>query len=188
MRRLAVPLTLALALVAFGGCGNKRDAYTTADTEGVYLAADGLTYQVQLSRELNPALVEDRTLLRGLPASETRLTPDEVLFGVWLRVENNGNATHVSSDNFEIIDTEDNHYAPLTVDPSLNSFIYQPQTMRSGDLYPDLDSVASSCCPRQGALLIFRLNRSVYNNRPLDFDIRTTRTPVRTEASVELDL
>lgn len=186
MRRLALALTLALALA---GCGSaEHGASTKADNEGLYLAADGLKYQIQLSRELNPALVEDAELLRGVPAAEMKLTPDEVWFGVWLRVENDGKAPHTSSDNFEITDTQENHFEPLTIDPTQNPLLYRARTLAPADLYPETDSVAASCCPREGALLLFKLSRSVYENRPLEFDIRTTNVPVRTEASVELDL
>jgi len=188
VRRLALALTLALAVVALAGCGNEGGASTQADTEGLYLAADGLKYQIQLSRQLNPALVEDSELLRGVPAAETKLKPDEVWFGVWLRVENDGKAPHASSDNFEITDTQDNHFEPLTIDPTQNALAYRARALAPADLYPETDSVAATCCPREGAMLLFKLNRAVYQNRPLEFDILTTNVPVRTEATVELDL
>ena len=60
LRRLPIvagALTLALGL---GACGNKTSHPTVADNEGVYVDAGPVSYQVQVSRQLNPSSSEDR--------------------------------------------------------------------------------------------------------------------------------
>ena len=73
-RRLWI-LVCALALaVGLGACGQEADP-STADNEGVYIDAGPITYQVQISRELNPYKVEDRQYLAGLPAGTGHADP-----------------------------------------------------------------------------------------------------------------
>lgn len=187
-RLVLVALTLALAAVLLAGCGAHPKGYTKADTEGLDLAAGGLKYQVQQSRELNPTLTEDREVLRGLPPHTKRPGKNEVWFGIWLRVENDGPVTHTSSDNFEITDAEDNQYHPVELDAHQNILAYQSEVLGPDELYPDLDTAAAQCCARQGAVLVFRLDRSVYENRPLEFEILSRGIPERTQATLELDL
>ena len=54
LARLVLLSLAALAALAAAGCGNKDDDRTVAETEGIYVAVDELTYQVQISRILNP--------------------------------------------------------------------------------------------------------------------------------------
>src|SRR3954454_17507424 len=85
--RFRVFVVAVLASVVFAGCGDKTDYIRFAETEGIYVDVGNLVYQVQLSRYLNPADVEDRDYLRGLP-SNFDVPPGEILFGVWMRVKN----------------------------------------------------------------------------------------------------
>ena len=68
MRRLVVLAAAALAL-AGAGCGDSEGVKTTAETEGLYLNVNGLKYQIQMSRYMNPNDVEDSEYLVGLPES-----------------------------------------------------------------------------------------------------------------------
>ena len=70
MTRLATLSLAALAALALAGCGNKVDTAIVGETEGIYVGVDGLTYQVQISRILNPASNEDQAYLLGLPETE----------------------------------------------------------------------------------------------------------------------
>src|SRR3954447_12469353 len=98
----------AFACLALAGCGEKTDITTFAETEGIYLDVGNLVYQVQLSRYLNPADVEDREYLVGVPADEAQLTADEIWFGVWMRVKNYSDETLTPTTQFRITDTEKN--------------------------------------------------------------------------------
>ena len=105
-RLLLLALT-AIAALALAGCGNKEQEGETivAETEGIYVNVDGLTYQVQLSRILNPADIEDAGFLRG---TSEGVAPgkDEVWFGIFMRVQNESKSeTFRTADTFEMEDT-----------------------------------------------------------------------------------
>src|SRR5207248_2845394 len=77
----AVPLALGLA-----ACGNELSHPTSADTEGVYVDAGPITYQVQVSRQLNPYSVEDRAYLSGVNSPAP--SASEEWFAVFLWAKN----------------------------------------------------------------------------------------------------
>lgn len=199
MRRLR-PALLAVALAGAlaGGCGDEgpggqeggaaqgRD--TEAETEGLYLDAGGLKYQVQLSREMNPALVEDTEILRGIPEDVEPPDRDEVWFGVWVRVENDSERPHATAPSFEIEDTQGTHYEPVEIEPSENILAYEPTRLGASQTYPDVDSVTAQHGPREGAFVLFKLSRQVYENRPLEFGVLSTGLPHEVVATAELDL
>src|SRR6476469_9033103 len=109
MLRKLVLLVFVAAFVA--GCGDKEPIITKAETEGVYVDVGGLTYQVQLSRFLNPGDIEDHQYLMGLPAGIPKELPgDEIWFGVWMRVKNYSGEPLTPTDTFTIVDTEGNEF------------------------------------------------------------------------------
>jgi hypothetical protein len=72
-------LTLALlvaAAAAVSGCGGTPHTLH-ADTEGIYLNLGPLKYQIQLSRQVNPRDVEDRSYLQGLSPADAHLSPNQ---------------------------------------------------------------------------------------------------------------
>lgn len=165
----AVVVLAALTLVACGGTGDKPA--THGESEGSYVQAGPLIYQVQMSRELNPANVEDAEYLQGLTAGEP--AQGEEWFGVWLRVQNDTDQAHVSASDFKIVDTTGAEYTPIAL-PADNPFTYQPVSVRSNDVFqpvqPDPESGAGMG-PINGSMLLFRLRTNVYANRPLELEI-----------------
>jgi hypothetical protein len=186
MRRLLAVVSVSLCAVGSAGC-DKQDAYTEAPTEGTYLAAGGLKYQIQLSRELNQSLVEDRAYLRRLPADERKLQPGQTWFGVWMRVQNDSDQFLRSADSFEITDTLDKVYSPEPSDEG-DELAYAATTLPPETIEPNPDSIAGRSGPVEGAILLFKLDTTAYQNRPLDFRIISPTDPTRVEARVELDL
>jgi hypothetical protein len=177
---LAVAVPLALGLSA---CGRKLKNPHRADNEGVYVDAGSLSYQVQLSRALNPASKEDRSYLTGVTASPP--TPSQVWFAVFMWAKNETHANHTTTDSFDIIDSQNHRYYPVTLNPSLNSYAWTSQTLRPLDIEPSPDTTASFG-PTQGAEVLFKLDTTVYSNRPLTLEIRA---PGQAEPSaVSLDL
>ena len=73
---------MALGLAACGRDSKSEDA--NANNNGVYVAAGPITYQLQVSRQLNPYAIEDKQYLTGLPAGTTQPEPDEMWYGVFL--------------------------------------------------------------------------------------------------------
>lgn len=190
-RLLRLPLLLALLLLGaltLAACGTSETEPTRhGPDEGSYIQAGPLDYQVEISRELNPSSVEDAQYLQGVPIASRRLAGDEEWFGVWLRVQNATSRTHVSASEFRIVDTTGATYTPIPL-PVGNVLAYQPSVVQSDKgqpVYPDPDSAAGSG-PINGAMVLFKLNTSVYANRPLKLEI--TPPGGGAPSSVVLDL
>ena len=164
MRRLAIVIA-ALAALTVSGCGNKEETVTVADNEGIYVTVDDLKYQIQLSRILNPASPADIDLLRGLPPGE-ELAPDEVWYGIFMRVENDGDEPQPTAEAFTITDTQDDVFEPIDVDPEVNDAVYEPTELLPGGLIPEVDT-PSYYDPSRGSLILFKVTSSSFSNRPL---------------------
>ena len=178
---LACAGALALGLSA---CG-KTNVPSSAENDGVYVAAGPITYQLQVSRELNQYATEDKQYLMGLSPSELSLTPTQEWYMVSLWAKNQTGRPEQTSDNFDIVDTQGDHYYPVPVNPSLNPYAWGAQSLPPGGIEPAPDTTASFG-PTQGALLLFKLNTTVYDNRPLTLEIRAPSGKVW--ATIELDL
>src|SRR3954467_2813665 len=99
MRRLLASLGAGAAALAITGCGNKEPETLHGTTEGAYLDLGGMKYQVQISRLLNPASIEDKPYLIGLPANQRQLPAGQEWFAVFVRVENDcGKAARAATD------------------------------------------------------------------------------------------
>jgi len=142
-----------------------------AQTEAIYLEVGRLKYQVQLSRILNAADVEDRQYLAGLPSSAPKVDRDETWFAIFMRVENDSDERATSTDRFEIVDTEDTRYRPVPLDTAGNPFAYTARPLEPGDVQPSPSSAAGQG-PIQGELLLFRIPISTLQNRPLQLRFR----------------
>jgi hypothetical protein len=189
LRTLPLPLPLAALVAAFAlsACGSTHQPTTHGDTEGAYIKAGPLVYQVQLSRELNPSNVEDRQYLAGLATGTAKPTGSQEWFGVWLRVQNPTSHAVPLASAFKIVDTLGNAYTPIPL-PKGNVASYQPRNLpgtKGQPIEPDPDSLAGQSTI-QGSMLLFKLDTSVYANRPLELEI--TPSGGGTPSTVELDL
>jgi hypothetical protein len=166
-RLLRIALSTALVVLA-AGCGGGTGQVTSAETEGLYLDVNGLKYQIEMSRYLNPDDVEDREYLVGLPEGGDQLAADEIFFGVWVRVENTSEEeTLPAATTWEIHDTQENIYRPLAVDEELNPFVFTPVDVPPLTVLP-LTTSAAGQGPTQGLLLLFKLKIDSLQNRPLE--------------------
>ena len=166
-RRLSVVAGVLLVVLGTSACG--RIAHpTSADTEGVYVDAGPLTYQVQISRELNAFNIEDKEYLSGVTA--TAPAPDQEWFGVFLWAKNETHSNHVTTTSFDIVDTIGNKYYPIPINAAVNPYAWTATALKPLDIYPKPDSTAYFG-PTQGGELLFKLNNSIYSNRPLTLEI-----------------
>jgi hypothetical protein len=163
-RLVRLLLTVCVLALAVAGCGRGEGVKTTAETEGLYLDIEGLKYQVQLSRYLNPNDIEDRDYLAGLPEGTAEPAADETWFGVWVRVENTSDEPRESADTWEIHDTQENVYRPV---PNDSVFAYEPGVVGPDTVIPLADS-AAGLGPVQGSLLLFKVKVESLQNRPLE--------------------
>jgi hypothetical protein len=181
-----VLLAAALAgTLAVAGCGNRVEERTLAETEGLYLDIGDLKYQVQISRQLNPADVEDKSYLLGLPEGTPEPAADETWFGIFLRVQNETDEPLPAADTFEIIDTQENVFRPIPLDPEQNPFAYQAIEVPPRTVIPEPDA-ADEQGPVQGALILFKVKTESLANRPLEF--RFSNGPQGTQGIVDLDV
>ena len=183
-RTILCGLALALGLAA---CGNREPHPTvaSANNNGAYVDAGPVTYQLQISRVLNPYAAEDSQYVKGLPFGTPGPTASQTWYGVFLWAKNQTSKTQTTTGNFVILDTQGNKYHPIKLNPSLNPFAWTPQALAPNDTEPGPDTVASNG-PTQGQLLLFRLNTSAYANRPLTLEILGSSN--QQLASISLDL
>jgi hypothetical protein len=181
MRRLL--LAAVLLVLAAAGCG--AEERTSADEEGLYVDVGGLKYQIQASRFLNPADIEDRDYLVGLSESTADPASDETWFGVWVRVQNPSDEPRRAADTWEIHDTQEDIYRPIPIDTEVNGFAYQAGTIPPQTVWPLADSAAGQG-PTQGQLLLFKLKLDSLQNRPLE--LRFSAGPQGEVGSYHLDV
>jgi len=179
VRRLWI-LACALAVaVAVAACGSSQHHAPPPGTltghevgneinDGSYIQAGPITYQLQISRELNPYSVQDKPYVQGLPAGFAQPTANQLWYGVFLWAKNQHHKAYQTSDNFKIVDTQGITYYPIKVNPALNPFAWTSQLLPYEGTYPGQDSVQAES-ESQGGLLLFKLNSSAYANRPLTF-------------------
>jgi hypothetical protein len=175
--RAAIACVLALlGTGALGACGEKGGEKDPA-REGIEVRIGGLDYNVYITRLLNLKDPEDRDYYRGREAP-----PGQQLVGVFLRVCNNEDEPARAVEEFEVVDTQENHYKPLEVPPD-NLFAYRSRELAKDDCIPEAGSAAASS-PVGGSLLIFQMPNSALENRPLELDIHGPGEP----RHIELDL
>jgi hypothetical protein len=162
LRILVCAFALALGIAA---CGQTSQPPSTLNN-GVYVDAGPITYQLQISRELNPYATEDRQYLAGLPAGTTSPTPNQLWYGVFLWAKNQTNEPQPTADSFVIIDSSGGRYYPIRLDSSINGYAWTQQVLAPSAIEPAPNTTASFG-PTQGGLLLFKLPTSVYSNRPL---------------------
>jgi hypothetical protein len=178
--------TVALAL-GLAACGHKEAHPSVADANnnGGYVDAGPITYQLQVSRILNPYGAEDSQYVKGLPAGTPALTPSQVWYGVFLWAKNQTDRNQTTTDNFVIVDTQGNKYYPLKLNTAENPYAWTSMTLRPLEVQPGPSTTASNG-PTQGGLLLFKINNSAYANRPLTLYILGSSN--QRLASISLDL
>jgi len=181
-RRLRI--AVAAVAITIGASGCATSSYDTAhqkkggplaghevaddNNDGAYVSAGAMTYQLEISRELNPYGAEDSQYLKGLPkgTSSTGLKPDQLWYGVFLWAKNQHHAAHWTSDKFEILDTDGRVYRPIKLDAAVNPMAWTSRKHVNGQTEPSQDSIAAQFYSG-GKLILFKLNSSIYSNRPL---------------------
>ena len=174
----------ALLPLALAACG-KTNVPTSVENDGVYVTAGPVTYQLQVSRELNQYATEDSQYLKGLPTGQQALSANQEWYAVFLWAKNQTKQPEITTDNFDIVDTQGNKYYPMAVNPSVNLYAWKPQKLSPGAIEPGPDTTASFG-PTQGGLLLFKINTSVYDNRPLMLEIRGPSQKVWGTISLDL--
>lgn len=152
-------LLLALAaLAAFAaGCGDDEE---TDVAEGESLVLGDMTYNVQITRALNPYSTEDSAYLENAPALEH----GQQYLAVFIMVANDGEEPNVVPDPLRIVDTRGTIYDQVPVD---NDFSLVPGTSVLPDQeVPGPETIAANG-PIKGSMILFILDQDANENRPL---------------------
>lgn len=153
---LAVLVAVALA-GAVSACGEEEE---TEVVEGEPVEVSDLSYNVGLTRFLNPDDNEDAEYLVGLPQAE----PDTEYLGVFLTIENETEDPLPSVHAYTVHDTLANKYE--TVD-SESPYALDIGAEVPGESELPLPDTTAATGPNHGSLLIFLVDDEVSENRPL---------------------
>jgi hypothetical protein len=190
--RILIASLLVLAPLA-AGCGGEdessadksaQESPQSAEREGLFVDIGGLDYNVYLTRELNVRDVEDRAYFGGPEAPR-----GQALYGVFIRVCNDGDQTRPSASDFKIRDTQGAEYEPVDL-PGDNAFAYHPGRVQPKDCIPQAGSVAA-LGPTGGAMILFQLPLAATENRPLELEIKApldVATGTQATRAIELDI
>ena len=182
MRRVLTAAILLSASVLLGACGVHHASFADPNNNGTYVLGGPVHYQVQISRELNQFSSEDSGYLAGLPGKDAKLAPSQLWFAVFVWAKNTTNQPQKTTAAFDIMDTQGNIYHPISFN---NPYVWGSKMLQPGAVEPNPNTTAGFG-PTQGGLLLFKVNTSVYTNRPLTFQIRGNTGKVW--AAVALDL
>jgi hypothetical protein len=176
-RRPLIAFSALVLAVGVAACGNNHPHLpgtaagvqneADANNDGAYVDAGQITYQLQISRELNQYSPEDSAYVKGLPSgTSTSSGPTQLWYGVFLWAKNQTKQTATTSDSFEVVDTQGNTYFPIKLNSAVNPFAWTSQALRPLETEPAPNTVLGDG-PTQGGLLLFKVPTTVYSNRPL---------------------
>jgi hypothetical protein len=165
---LALLLLAALVLAAVAaGCGEEESEGAVEEVvEGEPVEVGELSYNIQITRFLNPDDNEDGEYLAGLPAAE----PGTSYLGVFLVIENETEEIHPSAESYVVRDTLDEEYE-LVEGENPYSLDVGAEVPAEGQL--PLPDTTADTGPNHGALLVFTVADEVSENRPLTLEIES---------------
>jgi hypothetical protein len=174
---LAVALSLAVALIGVAGCGEEETKHVV---EGEPLELGELSFNVQITRFLNPSDPEDRDYVVGqqLPPPE-----GQDYLGVFIEIENEGDeeARLPTAADLSVVDTTGAAYEALESD---SPFAFDlGGTIDAHSEVPAADTPAASG-PTQGSIVLFQVPSNIGDNRPLELEI----THRGEDGTIELDI
>ena len=191
LRKLPLILPALLAVLALSACGDSHTKVSTGTYAGEsganapYLNVGPLIYEVQLSRELNPANSEDATYLQGLTTAQRKLEPGQEWFVVFMQVYNNTSSALQAASSVTVTDTQENSYTPI--EPGeINQFAYRAGLVPAKGQLPAPGTIADDD-PAQGQVLLYKIQIVSLDNRPLELKIVDPENPAES-ASAELDV
>ena len=162
---LALAFGLCLAILGVAGCGN-NDLGKEAD-EGVPIKLGNLEFNVQETRFLNPAQPDDKDYLEGqqlpTPAGKSYL-------GVFLTIHNGGDDAVKLPDvaDISVVDTTGADFAAIPTHTPFGAPLGSELSGHSDIPAPD---TAAANGPTQGAIVLFLVDQTVNENRPLKLEI-----------------
>jgi hypothetical protein len=172
---LACLLAIGALAAALSACGTEEE---TEVVEGEPAELGELAYNIQLTRFLNPDDVEDSEYLLGQPDP----APGKSYLGVFLTVINDDkDEAFESADGYKVMDTTGNEFHPTDSESPYALEIGAEVPAESQLPIPDSTAATGS---NQGSLLLFLVDDTVSENRPLELEIESDDG----SGTVELDI
>src|SRR3954447_9987948 len=178
---MRTPRLICLAAAALvgtllvGGCSSEQTSLS--EKEGAPVHLGDLSYNVVITRYLNPNDDEDVDYLQGAPP----LPDDQYYLGVFIQVANDTDSTQSLPQTLNVVDTEGNRFDSVPMD---NPFTLPlGSQVDAGDSVPSPESVAANG-PIGGSMVLFLIDQSSTENRPLELEIPGSGETGR----IELDL
>jgi hypothetical protein len=185
---LILVLTAGVLAIALGGCGRSTLTGVSQDELSAggepYFNLGNVTYQIEISRQLNPFGVEDVQYLAGVKDAQD-LPANQLWFGVFLWAKNQDKQVQNTADTFEIVDSGGTVYRPTPLNASVNPYAWTKQALSQNQIEPLPGSTASNGSTG-GGLILFKLNDAVYDNRPLTLKIFKPGDPKPADISLDL--
>jgi hypothetical protein len=163
LARLAVIAALLALAGGAAACGDEEPGVDEPAREGLALELEGVTYNVFITRQLNPDIVPDDAYV------DTQADPGEALYGVFVQVCNDSDEERPTARDFTVRDNQENSFEPDEL-PADNQFAYSPRVLAPEECIPEAGSVAQ-LGPTAGSMLLFTLPLDVTENRPLELEI-----------------
>jgi hypothetical protein len=165
LRRLTVAACVLAVAAPLGlaACGEEHPGVDEPAREGLALELDDITYNVFITRQLNPRVPPDGAYVTD------EAPPGETLYGVFIQVCNHSDEAHETVSDFVVKDNQENEYEPEEL-PADNSFAYSPRTLEPDECIPEAGSVAQ-LGPSAGSMLLFQLPLETTENRPLELEM-----------------
>ena len=178
-RTIVAALSLALAVAVGAGCGEEE--HKSEVPEGEPLELGEVSYNVQITRFLNPSDPEDGEYLQGQQVPPPRA--EDSYLGVFIEIENAGDeeATLPTEANLDVVDTTEQKYAPLA--PTNTFMLDMGGKIGAGEELPRSDTAAAAG-PTQGLIILFLVPAGIGANRPLELEIAAGGE----EGKIELDI
>jgi hypothetical protein len=186
VRRLLTGVLFLAAVPLLAACGQHHASVADANNSGAYVKAGPVTYQLEVSRELNQYSSEDSGYLSGLPKTDSSLGASNEWYGVFMWAKNTTKIPQQTTARFDVVDTQGDVYKPIFYK---NPYVWKSETLAPGAVEPAPDSTAGYA-PTQGGMLLFKVpssgDKSVYSNRPLS--LRIYGNTGKVWATISLDL
>jgi len=186
VRKLLTGILIVAATALLAACGSHHQSLADANNSGAYVKAGPVTYQLEVSRELNPYSSEDSGYLSGLPKADASLSAAQEWYMVSLWAKNTTNVPQQTTARFDVVDTQGDVYKPIFFK---NPYVWKSETLAPGAVQPAPNTTAGYG-PTQGSMLLFKVyssgQKSVYSNRPLT--LRIYGNTGKVWATVSLDV
>jgi hypothetical protein len=191
MRRLPLSSLMVLALVLCGaaliaGMAVILDLAKPANAGSPdyrVVSIGGVQYESMLGRPIDPADPVDAAIVKGLPASERRLGPGEILFGAFIAVANDSSRSLPAASRIELDDNAGRLHQPLRL-PAANPYAYPARPIPPHTRLPGVDSPADENLAATGYLLLFRVPSNLYRSGTFELVIHDPSDPARTASVV----